>query len=173
MKGYKPKHKKDVGLQPYDGKGNAKEGNIFKEKILPRLEIQMLEETIALDVGCGNGRICQVLSESPKVDKVWGIDPYEKLNDKFKSSIYKFENTSFEDFNTGTKFDFILFWGVFYIMPDYVKAFEKAKDLLDSMGTLVIGDDPTRREDRAKHPNAKHRYNLGQISKRSWAKGSR
>ena len=50
---------------------------------------------------------------------------------------------------TETKFDLILFWGVFYMMENYKDAITQCYRLLQDDGIIIIGDDPVRRRDRS------------------------
>lgn len=158
MNGYDYKYGK--GLQPYnnlgDNRGNDNKTEDFKKilnKILP------IKRKFALDIGCGNGRLSFVLSKY--FEKVYAVDQFDEPKFFTDNIIYLKED--YENYNFDIKFDLILFWGSFYLMKNYNNALKKAKDICNEL--IIIGDDPTRREEKAKLPNKKIKYNLTNILK--------
>lgn len=96
-----------------------------------------------LEIGSGHGRYTIIFQKLFK--KVLALDPESELIDLLNDKIleYGIDNIStvvskFEDFNTKSKFDMILFTQSLLWMPDKQKAILKCDKLLKKNGYLVI-----------------------------------
>lgn len=96
-----------------------------------------------LEIGSGHGRYTIIFQKLFK--KVLALDPESELIDLLNDKIleYEIDNIStvvskFEDFNTKSKFDMILFAQSLLWMPDKQKAILKCDKLLKKNGYLVI-----------------------------------
>lgn len=88
-----------------------------------------------LEIGCGNGRVTKKFNFQP--DNYIGIDPSENMLNIFKETNLKHIHTSFEDFKTDEKFDFIfsLYGSPSYIKPHYLS---KISELLNPKGWFFL-----------------------------------
>jgi SAM-dependent methyltransferase len=136
------------GWQCYDASGDTSDGggnlHSFKEKVLLPILPKVKNKLSALDVGCGNGRHCKVLSEI--FDRVVGIDIDYPFDNRFNLDNVTFYQKDFSEVS-GHKFDLILFWGSFYNMQNYRETLRMCYELLTDDGIVVIGDEPIRRTD--------------------------
>ena len=133
----------DIGLQPYDESGDAKD-NRFTIKCFDRMmsQIDLSNTKALLDVGCGNGRLNLVHSKYFK--NVVGIDKFRAPDQKY--CCHNFEFRSADLFEVNEKFSAILFMGSFYLHHyyGYIKTLSQAKNLLEPSGRIIIIDDKIR-----------------------------
>jgi len=143
----------------HHGGGNS---NHFKTHVNPFL-LNLKNKKDALDVGCGNGRHCKILSEV--FDRVVGIDIDYPFDERFRERNVQFYNKDFSEMED-VKFDLILFWGSFYNMENYEETMVKCHDLLNDDGFIIVGDDPSRRKDKeGTGHHDEFNYNLGVLMK--------
>jgi 2-polyprenyl-3-methyl-5-hydroxy-6-metoxy-1,4-benzoquinol methylase len=136
------KHNK--GLQPYVGDDTAKkEPEAQTENFINSIKdkIPVFDNSIALDVGCGNGRISKKLSSL--YYEVVALDPYEVPDFTNYSNIH-FTKCFYEEYTTKKKFDLVIFLGVFYLFQEKDKVLQKTEALLTDTGNIIIFTDKRR-----------------------------
>lgn len=150
--------RKKTACQPYAKNGDAK-GNSgtqsFIRDVLPKIREHLTGDV--LDIGCGNGRLSHLFSET--ADKVHGIDLYDKQLDKFKNKKITYESVGLGDFFAPNKYDCVFFCGVFYLLHDPIYTFskfypdqreyhlemlKKCKGMLTKDGTIIIIEESHR-----------------------------
>ena len=150
------------GWQCYTPSGDVAEDLVtdFERSVIPLVK-DLTPGRRALDVGCGNGRHCNVLCNY--FDRVLGID------NTYRSTLLPnygvgFSSVDFFDLEE-SGFDLVLFWGAFYIMKKYQEAIDKTHSILNEGGIVVIADDPRRRIDRADGENHSDglNYNISEL----------
>lgn len=135
------------GIQPYQQNGDVwTPGNQiidFRDKVVPIINSRVVHFRSALDVGCGNTRYSQVLCET--FSRVYGIDKYTyDKYPEFNSRFVPLFGQDFSKYKFGMKFDLVMFWGVLYLFNDISKAIEKANELLNNDGVLIVAEDKKR-----------------------------
>jgi 2-polyprenyl-3-methyl-5-hydroxy-6-metoxy-1,4-benzoquinol methylase len=136
----------------------------FRENVFPVILQYVKNFNYALDIGCGNGRLAQILSK--QFVNVVAIDQCNVFDERFKSNNIAFENVAFEEFQTNHKFDLIILWAVFYMVgeqttDDFIKTLTKCRNLLSADGIIVLGEDVKYKI--GKNPSPKALYDLSQL----------
>jgi SAM-dependent methyltransferase len=115
---------------------------------LPQVEDIFKKNDSILDIGCGNGRMFPILSKY--FSKVIGIDPFEKVLDKFLSSTVLFFPITLDEFFSDKKID-VLFFNqslsglIRFAEPKYTveELVEKMDSILSEHGYIIILDWPS------------------------------
>lgn len=141
-KGYDFKH--GLGIQRYDNNGDSidtrNKTEYFRDIIVPIINKEVPTKHIALDVGCGNGRLSYGLSTV--FDNVIAID---RINHFIKCPRnVLFLETDFDNLSMNLTADFIMFWGSFYMMNNYDECLRKCNTMLAENGIVMIADDKNR-----------------------------
>jgi arsenite methyltransferase len=99
-----------------------------------------------LEVGCGTGPVCRVLSTWPNVKTVVGIDPSRALLAKARDLSPGLDNISYQEgdgkslsFDDGT-FDVVVLHTLLTHVPEPEKVLSEAARVLKSSGNLAICD---------------------------------
>ena len=106
----------------------------FEDFIFPEKDIK----SICLDVGCGNGRLNQMLKDHFKT--IVCIDPIVEPIEKYMYKNCKYFKKDFFDFQYKENFDAIFFWGSFNILYEYYSylPIKRALSMLKPHGKIVI-----------------------------------
>lgn len=134
------------GLQPYigdlDSKGESNRLDVIKDEIIPIISSFLGGHL--LDVGCGNGRLNNLLKEY--VNRITGIDMYREPNPIFSYDKFLFRKCSIMDMEN-TSYHTILFYGSFYLHHNigYKETLIKARELTSN--NIIIIDDYKRLTD--------------------------
>lgn len=146
------KYKNDDAVKPWN------QVTIF-DKIIKEPLLKYLKATDSfLDIGCGNGRISNILKKIFKHGEA--IDPFYAPKKEFIEGV-DFQPIFLQDFKSKKKFNLILFWGSFYLMPNYKEALEIAKKHLTKDGVILIVEDSTRNVDDKKNGDPERHKNTG------------
>ena len=138
--------------------------DVFDKEIWVHIKKYFNQDSVVLDVGCGNGRFSSFISEHVK--QVDAIDAFRDINPKHKADNVSFYNKNIQEFE-GKNYDVVFLFGVFYLQESWCsyKAFETLVSKLSDNGVLIIIDDKKRDRDYAK---SKHMsaglYNLNELS---------
>lgn len=125
---------------------NPEQYNKFEqERILPFYDLLNLilpkSEMSIVDLGCGTGKLTEILCKSLGVKKGLGIDSSsEMLNESnaYKYSGLQFQLMKIEDFKPKEKFDLVFSNAALQWLPDHFKLFTQLSELLNSNGQLAI-----------------------------------
>jgi trans-aconitate methyltransferase len=100
-------------------------------------------DEVALDVGCGDGRITIALAKRLPQGSVLGLDLSENMINEAKKSFGDVLNVSFVNdniitFTTNKRFDVVVSFGTFHWIPDQLGAFKSIFSLLKPGGLVVV-----------------------------------
>ncbi len=127
--------------------------------LLAEKEASKLEDATVLDIGCGGGRMLNMMASCPQVERAYGIDHSSdmvelsrrnnrSLIDSGKVSIAEGESDAleFQDeyFDMVTAFETVIFW------PDWEKSFLEIERTLKPGGILLLVN---RRPEASKKDN--------------------
>ena len=102
-----------------------------------------------LDVGCGSGRVTQLLNSSLKPNTIHAIDKSDSMineaKKKYNYTGITFENSSIEDYCNNRKYDLIISNSSFLWFSNFKVALDNIKNLLANNGGFYIQTSYTHR----------------------------
>ena len=126
----------------FDGKKYKKASKHQKEwgnKIIGEMNIK--EDSIILDLGCGDGVLTQILSSKVPKGKVIGIDASKGMIDTAKEIRKKnleFRLMDINNFHFEEKFDLIFSNAALHWVKDHKKLFDKCDNVLKDGGRIIF-----------------------------------
>jgi SAM-dependent methyltransferase len=128
--------------QPYKNNepfSPGRDSETFKNEVLRHIQEKNDSGCSVIDVGCGNGRLINVLEKA--FPNTIGIDPMKSQYDLVNQNIIE---TDIEDYN-GPKKDILVAVSVGCVYEDYnmvEKLLEQIERVTTHNATIVIGGDP-------------------------------
>jgi len=142
-------------FQPYNENGDATD-EIYStksivEEIINIIGNEFIKGTV-LDVGCGNCRFRKHLLKY--AETYIGLDKYLENKDSIKGDIFSFNS----------KINTIWFMGSFFLhYPDYEKTLNRASEILERDGSIIICDEIRRDNTEYKIPQPGY-YDLNTLA---------